>query len=116
MDDGLNTYPTKENIMKAFKNLVTWSKPGDSIFCHFSGHGLSTKDTSGDEPDGQDENLVPVDYTTAGLICDDTLYATFVKKLPRDALVTCLFDCCHSGTGMYLVAFFHSFYSVVLIV
>ena len=107
MDDGLNTYPTKDNILAAYRNLVKWSKAGDSIFCHFSGHGVSTNDKNGDEPDGQDENLVPVDYATAGLVVDDYLYANFVKKMPRDVLVTCLFDCCHSGTGTCMVVLFH---------
>ena len=37
MDDGVHTEPTKENILKAFSDLVRQSKPGDAAFCHYAG-------------------------------------------------------------------------------
>ena len=36
-----------------------------------SGHGGQTKDTDGDEDDGFDEVIYPVDYKQAGHIVDD---------------------------------------------
>jgi metacaspase-1 len=39
LDDGQHTSPTKANILKAYKDLVTASKAGDAVFCHYSGHG-----------------------------------------------------------------------------
>src|SRR5215216_4725233 len=40
---------------------------------HFSGHGVRVPDEDGDEADGKDECLVPVDYQTAGFLYDDAL-------------------------------------------
>ena len=40
---------------------------------HYSGHGVSVQDHSGDESDGQDEALVPTDFATKGVIIDDEL-------------------------------------------
>jgi len=37
MDDGVNTSPTKENILNAYRTLVAESQPGDVAFCHYSG-------------------------------------------------------------------------------
>lgn len=37
MDDGEHTEPTRENILAAYEKLVSESKEGDIVFCHFSG-------------------------------------------------------------------------------
>jgi len=66
LDDGQHIEPTRENILDAYKNLVQSSEPGDVCFCHYSGHGGRLRDENGDEEDGYDETLVPVDYATAG--------------------------------------------------
>jgi len=78
--------------------LVTGSQPGDHLFFHFSGHGSQVKDTSGDEEDGFDETLIPVDFRTAGQIIDDELHDRMVKPLKKGVRLTAIFDCCHSGT------------------
>ena len=59
-------------------------------------------DTSGDEDDGYDETLIPVDFRSAGQIIDDDIYKDFVKPMPAGVNVTVLMDCCHSGTAMDL--------------
>jgi hypothetical protein len=38
---------------------------------HSSGHGGQTKDLDGDEDDGFDEVIYPLDFKTAGHIVDD---------------------------------------------
>lgn len=40
-----------------------------------AGHGMSIRDTTGDEADSKDEVIAPVDYKVSGLIKDDELYA-----------------------------------------
>jgi hypothetical protein len=39
-----------------------------------SGHGGQTKDLDGDEEDGYDEVIYPVDFRTAGYIVDDEMH------------------------------------------
>lgn len=64
---------------------------------HFSGHGVSVRDKSGDEADKRDEALVPRDYLTAGYILDDSLNEILGDFNPKTRVI-CVFDCCHSGT------------------
>lgn len=97
-----NHKPTRANILKYMAWLVQDAKPGDRLFLHYSGHGSWEKDTSGDEDDGRDELLVPLDYETAGFISDDELRQVLVDKVPTDVFLFCLFDCCHSGTVLDL--------------
>lgn len=49
------------------------AKAGDSLFMHYSGHGGSVKDHTGDEEDQKDETMVPVDYAKSGQIKDDEI-------------------------------------------
>lgn len=49
MDDGRHSSPTKKNILDAFDRIVEYSKAGDVVFIHYSGHGGRVRDTSGDE-------------------------------------------------------------------
>ena len=67
------------------------------VFIHFSGHGISIVDTNGDEIDGKDEAICPVDYKKSGVITDDLLKKIF-KYFNPNTKITCVFDCCHSGT------------------
>jgi metacaspase-1 len=65
---------------------------------HYSGHGTQIPDDDGDEADGMDEALCPVDYQTEGMIRDDDIYRELVATLPAGCRLTVLMDCCHSGT------------------
>ncbi|CAG8513131.1 1060_t:CDS:2 [Funneliformis mosseae] len=94
--------PTKDNILKAMKWLVHDAKPNDSYFFHFSGHGGQEKDKNGDEEDGYDETIMPVDFTTKGQIIDDVMHDIMVKPLPPGVRLTAIFDSCHSGTALDL--------------
>jgi metacaspase-1 len=94
--------PTRANILQAMKNLVAGAQTGDSLFLQFSGHGSQVRDTSGDEVDGLDETILPLDFKTAGQITDDDMYDILVRRVPKGARLTALFDCCHSGTGLDL--------------
>lgn len=79
--------PTKQNILSALQWLVKDAAPGDSFFLHYSGHGGSVADADGDELDGKDETIVPLDYGTAGQITDDELNTALCKNLPEGAQV-----------------------------
>ncbi|OAD05201.1 hypothetical protein MUCCIDRAFT_130258, partial [Mucor lusitanicus CBS 277.49] len=98
--------PTKQNILSAMQWLVSGARENDSFFFHFSGHGGRVKDTDGDEDDGYDETIYPVDHDRyqgdSGQIVDDEMHAIMVRPLPRGARLTCIFDSCHSGTALDL--------------
>eukprot|EP00934_Nitzschia_sp_Nitz4_P006231 Nitzschia sp. Nitz4//scaffold212_size37733//20791//21959//NITZ4_007735-RA/size37733-augustus-gene-0.9-mRNA-1//1//CDS//3329542028//6221//frame0 len=102
MDDGKHHPPTHKNITDAFTRITQYSKAGDTVFVHYSGHGGRVVDTSGDEDDGYDETLIPVDFKTAGQIVDDDVFKILVKPMPKDVHVMVLMDCCHSGTVLDL--------------
>lgn len=90
MDDGQHRPPTRKNIMDAFARITQYSKAGDTVFIHYSGHGGRVVDRDGDEDDGYDETLIPVDFKSAGQIVDDEVFNELVKKMPKDVHVTVL--------------------------
>eukprot|EP00588_Corethron_pennatum_P006532 CAMPEP_0194293084 /NCGR_PEP_ID=MMETSP0169-20130528/47080_1 /TAXON_ID=218684 /ORGANISM="Corethron pennatum, Strain L29A3" /LENGTH=344 /DNA_ID=CAMNT_0039041467 /DNA_START=170 /DNA_END=1204 /DNA_ORIENTATION=- len=100
MDDGKNRHanPTKKRILRNFKKLVRECEEGDSVFVHYSGHGVSLRDKDRNEKDGMDECLCPLDYTAKGYIRDDDIYSTLVAAMPAGVRMTCIMDCCHSGS------------------
>eukprot|EP00804_Cyclotella_cryptica_P002377 CCRYP_004084-RA/>CCRYP_004084-RA protein AED:0.01 eAED:0.01 QI:561/1/1/1/1/1/2/338/212 len=102
MDDGAHEKPTYANIMAAFDWIVRVSQPGDTVWIHYSGHGGRLPDQDGDEEDGYDETLIPVDFQRAGQIRDDDLLKHLVKPMREGVTMTCLMDCCHSGTVLDL--------------
>lgn len=102
VDDGDHQSPTKANILAAYRKVVSQSQAGDAIFLHYSGHGTKVRDLNGDEDDGYDEALCPLDFQSAGIILDDDLNDMIVKALPPGVHVVALYDCCHSGTVLDL--------------
>ncbi|KAI1495687.1 caspase domain-containing protein [Biscogniauxia marginata] len=94
--------PTKANIIRAMGWLVNGARPNDALFLHYSGHGGQTEDTDGDEEDGSDEVIYPVDYKQAGHIVDDELHHVVVKPLQAGVRLTAIFDSCHSGSVLDL--------------
>ncbi|PWA95370.1 metacaspase 2 [Artemisia annua] len=94
--------PTKHNIRTAMHWLVQGCQAGDSLVFHFSGHGSQQKNYTGDEIDGFDETLCPVDFEAQGMIVDDEINATMVKPLPHGVKLHAIIDACHSGTMLDL--------------
>jgi hypothetical protein len=85
----------------------------------FSGHGGRLRDQDarsrsgytrmlrrqgggGDEDDGYDETLIPLDFRTTGQIRDDDLLRVLVSPMAAGVTMTCLMDSCHSGTVLDL--------------
>ncbi|KAG2354542.1 peptidase C14, caspase domain-containing protein [Suillus spraguei] len=94
--------PTRQNILRAMEWLVRDARPHDSLFFHFSGHGGQTEDLDGDEDDGYDEVIYPVDFKVNGHIVDDLMHDIMVKSLPAGCRLTAIYDCCHSGSALDL--------------
>ncbi|GAA0162565.1 hypothetical protein LIER_39434 [Lithospermum erythrorhizon] len=94
--------PSIHNMRMALFWLVQGVQPGDSLVFHYSGHGSRQRNFSGDEVDGYDETLCPLDFETQGMIIDDEINATLVRPLPPGARLHSIIDACHSGTVLDL--------------
>ncbi|KAH7027317.1 caspase domain-containing protein [Microdochium trichocladiopsis] len=94
--------PTRANIIRAMQWLVKDARPNDSLFLHYSGHGGQTQDLDGDEDDGYDEVIYPVDFKQAGHLVDDDIHTIVVKPLQQGVRLTAIFDSCHSGSVLDL--------------
>lgn len=91
--------PTKKNIQESLEWLVRGSRSGDSLIFYFSGHGLRLPEQSkGDELDGFDETICPVDFIEEGMILDDEINSKIVQPLTKGVTLHALVDSCHSGT------------------
>ncbi|KAL7418679.1 Ca(2+)-dependent cysteine protease [Cryptotrichosporon argae] len=103
-DDARNPRqtPTRANMLQAMQWLVAGAQPNDALFFHYSGHGGQTPDLDGDEDDGYDEVIYPVDFKQAGHIVDDDLHNLMVRPLPPGCRLTAIFDSCHSGSCLDL--------------
>ncbi|XP_023890858.2 metacaspase-1 [Quercus suber] len=94
--------PTKYNIRMALNWLVQGCQPGDSLLFHYSGHGSRQRNSRGNEVDGYDETLCPLDFETQGMIVDDDINATIVRPLPLGVKLHAIIDAGHSGTVLDL--------------
>ena len=100
---------TKAGISKALSVLASQCKVGDIVYLHFSTHGQPFEDLSGDEDDGWDESIVPVDapieftkgkYEGENHLIDDELheYCTKIRKaLGTKGMLYVVIDACHAG-------------------
>ncbi|PRQ57131.1 putative Caspase-like domain-containing protein [Rosa chinensis] len=94
--------PNRYNIRMALHWLVQGCQPGDSLVFHYSGHGSRQRDYHGDEVDGYDETLCPLDFETQGMIVDDEINATIVRPIPHGVKLHAIIDSGHSGTVLDL--------------
>ncbi|GKA58365.1 peptidase C14, caspase catalytic, partial [Tanacetum coccineum] len=93
-----NRTPTRRNILMAMKWLMKGCQSGDSLVFYYAGHGSHVADHDGDEKDGYDEAICPVDYNTAGKILDDEVNPILVAPLPHGVVLHSIMDTCYSGT------------------
>ena len=106
-----NKDATANRIRKELKTLVSSCKRGDIVYLHFSCHGQPFEDFNGDEEDGWDESIVPVDayklykkgtYEGQKHLTDDLLNK-YIKKLREKigptGFLYVVIDACHAGTS-----------------
>ncbi|KAK2662959.1 hypothetical protein Ddye_001533 [Dipteronia dyeriana] len=97
--DDPKVIPTKKNIEKGLQWLVEGCRDGDSLVFYFAGHGSSVEQAcSGDEIDGRDESICPLDFLTEGKIPDNYINSTIVWPLKKGVTLHAIVDACHSGT------------------
>lgn len=105
LTDHTEVKPTQQNIMASLTHLISQgchTPHPTELWFHYSGHGSHVADENGDERDGDDEVIVPLDYRTAGCISDDILHG-LISQLPARCSMVCLMDCCHSGSILDLM-------------
>jgi hypothetical protein len=107
----LDDQATYQNIISQLTTFTNKTKKGDIVYLHFSTHGQPVEDIDGDEDDGWDEAIVPIDayklykkglYEGKKHLLDDQLN-TYIKKLrakigPTGFLYVVI-DACHAGTS-----------------
>lgn len=108
--------PNKENILKAFRWLLSAAPASDfenesswdtqkgpvKHFFHYSGHGSQVRDSNDTIRGGFDDTICPLDIMSVGQILDTEIRTQLVDKIRSDSSMYCTFDCCHSGTIMDL--------------
>lgn len=104
-----DTKATHANILKQLKQLTNKASKGAIVYLHFSCHGQPFEDENGDEDDGWDESLVPIDapiaykkgtYEGKNHITDDVLaeYLDALRfKLGSKGKLYVVVDACHAG-------------------
>ena len=99
LTDETEQKPNKSTILSEFKNLLMNSNSGDLLFFSYSGHGSYVLDKNGDEKDGYDELIVPLDLN---VITDDELKTIIQAYLKPNVTLFSLFDSCFSGSVLDL--------------
>lgn len=101
---------TAKNIRQQLSKFISSCKPGDIVYLHFSCHGQPVEDLDGDEADGWDEALIPIDawkvylkgkYQGENHIIDDELHQFLLSLrtvLGKNGHVIVAIDACHAGT------------------
>jgi hypothetical protein len=101
-DEPPEQWPTYDNIVAKFQELINMAQPGSQVYIHYSGHGGRAtsryKEVKGQ--DGIDETIVPIDIqdVAASRYLRDLELARLLKVMADKGLaVTLVLDCCHSG-------------------
>ncbi|RAM49434.1 MAG: caspase family protein [Hapalosiphonaceae cyanobacterium JJU2] len=96
-------WPTYENIIGAFKQLIKQAQSGDQVYIHYSGHGGRAA-TNYSEIKTElglkfDEVLVPTDISNSkSRYIRDIEFAHLLQQMvDKGLVVTVVLDCCHSG-------------------
>lgn len=98
-------------IISQLTQFTNQTKKGDIVYLHFSAHGQPVEDLNGDEEDGWDESIVPIDayklykkgvYEGQKHLTDDLLNK-YIKKLREKigptGFLYVVVDACHAGTS-----------------
>lgn len=107
----LDEQATYDNITNQLSRFAEKTKKGDIVYLHFSAHGQPVEDTNGDEEDGWDEAIIPIDayklykksvYEGKKHLLDDQLnkYVQKIReKIGPTGFLYVVIDACHAGTS-----------------
>lgn len=100
-DEDRTDWPNKSRMVEGLNWLVQDARAGDQLFFQYSGHGSQMTDTTGREPTGLSDCICPLDCNKPWpehIILDTEIHHLLYDQLPDGVQLTCVFDCCHSGT------------------
>ena len=100
--DASLQWPTHENVMLCFENILTVTEPGDFVYIHFSGHGtrLERETKHGNEATG-DLALCLLQKGGQGrttLLRGRELAEQLNRMVKKGLKATLVLDCCFSGS------------------
>ena len=107
----LDEQATFDKIISQITQFTNNTKKGDIVYLHFSTHGQPVEDLNGDEDDGWDESIVPIDaykiykkgiYEGNKHLTDDLLNKYVKKmreKIGKTGFLYVVIDACHAGTS-----------------
>lgn len=107
----LDDMATYSNITTQLSQFIKKTRKGDIVYIHFSAHGQPVEDLNGDELDGWDEAIVPIDaykiykkgtYEGKNHLLDDQLNMYVQKlreKIGSSGFLYVIIDACHAGTS-----------------
>jgi hypothetical protein len=100
-----NTCATRENILKSLDQLITISKPGDTILFYFAGHGAQySAVVRADQSSGYSGTILPYDARDPNSaevkeIFDYELKEYKLRAVAKGIYFVSIFDSCNSGTA-----------------
>jgi len=100
-DESRENWPYKARIVEGMQWLMDGAREGDTLFLSYSGHGSQMMDSTGTEPSGMSQCICPLDCNKPWpehIILDTEIHTHLYDCLPEGVKLTCVFDCCHSGT------------------
>jgi hypothetical protein len=102
-DDEPLKKPNKANILKELNDFLNQSRAGETLYIHFSGHGVQQRTFDRDEDDYMNEMICTYEENHKILfISDNDLNKIITTSLNKDAKLYVVFDCCHSGSMLDL--------------
>jgi hypothetical protein len=94
----LNDEATRDNILKSLKDLTESIQKGDIVVFYYTGHGSLQMNSLARDGSKFDEGIVTADACQTGLLIrDKELAPIFSNMIDKGAVLTCIYDCCHSG-------------------
>ena len=99
---------TGANILAGIAWMLAGVLAGDSLYLHYSGHGVLSARGDAGELLGRNSLWVPLDYRSfrgggeRGCISDDELRRQLVEQVPAGAKLWVTSDSCHSGSMLDL--------------
>jgi hypothetical protein len=91
---------TNNAIQTAIRRLLAVSNRGDVAFIFYAGHGSEVKNSLSHSDRKVDQSVVPWDIWRPGIkdIRNKELSKLFNQFIDKGIMLTCIFDCCHSGS------------------